>query len=264
MSLSDVYAKVRPACVGIAVRDGEPYSASPPKKGWLCLGSGACIDPSGVVVTARHVVQGLCARVDLSPQSQTLETPPFEVLFTSVSDEGGHVTSAVAQSTWMPNDDSPTSDIAIIHLSLEEPRRFPSFRFPPTNEDLKEGDYVATVGYPIRSRADRDVFPNISAGIVSRFRRGRDSNTGRGIIREIGLDLTVHGGNSGGPLFAASSGSLWGVVTSSYGPPESNYGTNLSFAVTWPNIIAVWQAANGALIKRGMASRGSLAGPVSD
>ena len=47
MSLADIYEKIRPAVVAIAIWD-EPH--------YRIFGSGFCVDPEGIIVTARHVI----------------------------------------------------------------------------------------------------------------------------------------------------------------------------------------------------------------
>ncbi|HEU4935697.1 MAG TPA: PDZ domain-containing protein [Vicinamibacterales bacterium] len=115
----------------------------------------------------------------------------------------------------------PLSDIAIIKLRPEKPRTFPAARFGDVSK-LKVGDPVMALGSPLA------LSQSVTMGIVSNtemimpgmfwpFNRmtleGEDVGS---IVRWIGHDAAIFGGNSGGPLVNLS-GEIVGVNEISMG-----------------------------------------------
>jgi serine protease Do len=115
----------------------------------------------------------------------------------------------------------PLSDIAIIKLRPDKPRTFPAARFGDVST-LKVGDPVMALGSPLA------LSQSVTMGIVSNtemimpgmfwpFNRmtleGEDVGS---IVRWIGHDAAIFGGNSGGPLVNLS-GEIVGVNEISMG-----------------------------------------------
>ncbi len=115
----------------------------------------------------------------------------------------------------------PLSDIAIIKLRPDKPRTFPAAHFGDASK-LKVGDPVMALGSPLA------LSQSVTMGIVSNtemimpglfwpFNRmtleGEDVGS---IVRWIGHDAAIYGGNSGGPL-VNMSGEIVGVNEISMG-----------------------------------------------
>jgi serine protease Do len=142
-------------------------------------GSGTIITPDGHVVTNHHVAGKTRTIICTLP---TREEMPAELVGTD-----------------------PLSDIAVLKLKPEKPRKFPYATFGDSST-LKVGDRVLALGSPLA------LSQSVTMGIVSNtemimpglfwpFNRmtleGEDVGS---IVRWIGHDAAIFGGNSGGPL----------------------------------------------------------------
>jgi serine protease Do len=115
----------------------------------------------------------------------------------------------------------PLSDIAIIKLRPARPRTFPAARFGDASR-LKVGDSVMALGSPLA------LSQSVTMGIVSNTemimpglfwpfnRMTLDGEDVGSIVRWIGHDAAIFGGNSGGPL-VNMSGEIVGVNEMSMG-----------------------------------------------
>ncbi|MEZ5944220.1 MAG: DegQ family serine endoprotease [Planctomycetaceae bacterium] len=148
---------------------GERYV--PPRQG---TGSGVIVDPSGIVLTNSHVVEG-ADRV------------------TVTLSDGREI---VAES-W--NYD-PRSDVAIVRISAGEP--LPSLALADS-DGTQVGDWVLALGNPF------NVGTTVTAGIVSARGRGPGINEREDYIQ---TDAAINPGNSGGPLVDLA-GNVVGINT---------------------------------------------------
>lgn len=142
-------------------------------------GSGTIISPDGHVVTNHHVA-GKTRRIICT--LQTREEIPAELVGTD-----------------------PLSDIAVLKLQPSRPRQFPAASFGDPSK-LRVGDRVLALGSPLA------LSQSVTMGIVSNTemimpgmfwpfnRMTLDGEDVGSLVRWIGHDAPIFGGNSGGPL----------------------------------------------------------------
>ena len=147
--------------------------------------------------------------------------------------------------SWSGTD--PLSDIAVLKLKPPKPRTFPAAQFGDASK-LKVGDRVLALGSPLA------LSQSVTMGIVSNLemvmpgmfwpfnRMTLDGEDVGSVVRWIGHDAAIFGGNSGGPL-VNMQGEIVGVNEISMG---------LAGAI--PADIA--QEVATALIKEGRVRRG--------
>ena len=170
-------AKVAPSLVRIHVvsidfQDGRELKRE-------ASGSGTIISPDGHIVTNHHVA-GRTRSIVCTLSSR--EEIPAELVGTD-----------------------PLSDIAVLRLRPSTPRKFPVAVFGDVTQ-LKVGDRVLALGSPLA------LSQSVTMGIVSNTqlimpgmfwpfnRMTLDGEDVGSIVRWIGHDAPIFGGNSGGPL----------------------------------------------------------------
>jgi serine protease Do len=186
-------AKVSPSLVRIhvvayAYEDGRELKRE-------ASGSGTIITPEGHVLTNHHVA-GRTRSIICTLANR--EEVPADLVGTD-----------------------PLSDIAILKLRPASPRTFPTARFGDASR-LKVGDPVLALGSPLA------LSQSVTMGIVSNTemimpglfwpfnRMTLDGEDVGSIVRWIGHDAAIFGGNSGGPL-VNMSGEIVGVNEISMG-----------------------------------------------
>jgi serine protease Do len=170
-------AKVAPSLVRIHVVSIDHQDGREIKR--EASGSGTIITPEGHVVTNHHVA-GRTRRIICT--LPTREEVPADLVGTD-----------------------PLSDIAVLKLRPAKPRVFPAARFGDASK-LKVGERVLALGSPLA------LSQSVTMGIVSNTemimpgmfwpfnRMTLDGEDVGSIVRWIGHDAAIFGGNSGGPL----------------------------------------------------------------
>ncbi len=203
-SFADLARRVTPAVVNIAtVRSAELPRLAPglpfdgfdpfgmpfatrikpvPVRG---LGSGFIIDPSGVIVTNRHVIERAA-----------------EITVT-LSDSREFPARVIGQDE--------LTDLAVLKVDPPAPLPYVSFG---DSDALRVGDWVLAVGNPF------GLGGSVTAGIVSA--RGRQIGSGP-YDDFIQIDAPINQGNSGGPSFDAN-GQVIGVNTAIFSPNGGSVG----------------------------------------
>jgi len=168
-------ARVKPSLVRIRVVSTS-YSEGREIKS-QAVGSGAIITKEGHIISNHHVagraVRIFCTMVDR-------EEVEAELIGTD-----------------------PLTDICVIQLKPGGMREFPTVEFGDSSK-LRVGDHVLAMGSPMA------LSQSVTLGIISnvemvmpRFLRGRLRMEGEDVgslVRWIGHDAQIYGGNSGGPL----------------------------------------------------------------
>lgn len=156
-----------------------------PQQKMTSMGSGFVIDPSGIIVTNNHVVEG---------------AESIEVHF---SDD------TVLKAELVGRD--PKTDLAVIRVKPEKPLPVVAFG---DSDKLRVGEWVMAIGNPF------GLGGSVSLGIVSA--RNRDINAGP-YDDFIQTDAAINKGNSGGPLFNLK-GQVMGINTAIFSPSGGSVG----------------------------------------
>jgi serine protease Do len=164
--------------------DGMPRKVS-------SLGSGFVIDPSGLIVTNNHVIEGA-----------------DEIIINFVDGSKLKVTKILGHD--------PKTDLALLKVEPKKPLKAVSFGNSST---LRVGDWVMAIGNPF------GLGGSVTVGIVSATKR--DINAGP-YDDFIQTDAAINRGNSGGPLFNMD-GQVIGVNTAIISPTGGSIG--IGFAV---------------------------------
>ncbi len=181
------------------------------------LGSGVIVDPSGVIVTNNHVVEGARElRVVLSDRRE------FEAELL-LADE--------------------RTDLAVLRIKAEEP--LPVLPYDETGE-AEVGDLVLAIGNPF------GVGQTVTSGIVSALARTDVGITDYAFF--IQTDAAVNPGNSGGAL-VDMDGELIGVNTAIFS--RSGGSNGIGFAIPVEMVRAVVDAARegGELVRPWLGAR---------
>jgi serine protease Do len=149
------------------------------------LGSGFVIDPSGILVTNNHVIEGADE-------------------ITANFNDGTKLTAEVVGR-------DEKTDLAVLQVKPEKP--LASLRFGSA-EKVRVGDWVMAIGNPF------GLGGTVTVGIVSA--RNRDINSGP-YDNFIQTDASINRGNSGGPLFNME-GEVIGINTAIISPTGGSIG----------------------------------------
>ena len=167
---------------------GDRGPQAPPRK-MQSLGSGFIVDPSGIVVTNNHVIDGADEITVVLQDNTSLK------------------------ATLIGRDER--TDIAVLKVTSDKP--LPAVSFGDSDRS-RVGDWVLAIGNPF------GLGGSVTAGIVSA--RGRDIQQGP-YDNFIQTDAAINRGNSGGPLFNLD-GEVIGINTAIYSPSGGSIGIGFS------------------------------------
>ncbi len=165
----------------------DPHSGHPHRM--QSLGSGFIVDPSGIVVTNNHVIDGADEITVILQDNTTLK------------------------ATLIGHDDR--SDLAV--LQVHPAHKLPSVHFGHS-EASRVGDWVLAIGNPF------GLGGTVTAGIISA--RGRDIQQGP-YDDFLQTDAAINKGNSGGPLFNMD-GEVIGINTAIFSQSGGSEGIGFS------------------------------------
>jgi len=171
---------------GIPMPQQNPEPAS---QQMTALGSGFIVDPSGIIVTNNHVIDGaMDIKVTL--------------------DDGTELPAKLIGR------DAKT-DLAV--LKIKAPKALPTIGWGDSDR-LRAGDPILAIGNPF------GIGTTVTSGIVSA--RGRDLNNGP-YDDFIQIDAPINHGNSGGPL-VNGQGQVVGINTAIYSPNGGSVGVGFA------------------------------------
>jgi serine protease Do len=149
------------------------------------LGSGFIIDPSGLIVTNNHVIDGA------------------DEISVTLNDGAKLKAELVGKDA--------KSDLALLRIHSDKPLKAVKFG---DSDKLRLGEWVVAIGDPF------GLAETVTAGIISA--RNRDINSGP-YDNYIQTDAAINRGNSGGPLFNLN-GEVIGVNTAIISPSGGSIG----------------------------------------
>jgi S1-C subfamily serine protease len=226
MAFQDVVSKIKPAVVGLGLltNPADPFSV-------VIIGTGFFVDPSGWIMTNRHVAEKFVTERD--GRIGVRNTVARAVVFTEGTGRPipGTNEKAVAgfgaipcpiietaMGLQAPDEDlhyDSLPDLALCRIDAEALKRHAPLRHVELvrSEGVREGDDVATCGFPLglvldQSTRLRQMTPIVQRGIVAAVLPfGGLKNP-----HAFQLDIHVNPGSSGSPLFRVESGEVIGIV----------------------------------------------------
>jgi Do/DeqQ family serine protease len=178
------------------------------------LGSGVMIDPSGLVVTNNHVIEGA------------------DQMKVSLSDKREFEAEMVLKDT--------RSDLAVLRLKHQGAERFPAIEFSDSDA-LQVGDVVLAIGNPFA------VGQTVTHGIVSAVARTQVGITDYQFF--IQTDAAINPGNSGGALVDLS-GRLVGINTAIFSRSGGSQGIGFAIPANMVKVVVASAKGGGSAVKR--------------
>ena len=246
LSFAPVVKKVRPAVVNVYASRVETMPRNPlfddpifrrffggggggeDSRVSKALGSGVIVDPSGLVVTNYHVIEGMTdVKVALSNKRE------FE-----------------AQIVLR----DPRTDLAVLRLTSGD--KFPVLELGDSDA-LEVGDFVIAIGNPF------GVGQTVTQGIVSALARTQIGISDYGFF--IQTDATINPGNSGGALVDLD-GKLVGINSAIYSRSGGSMGIGFAIPVNMVKGVVAAARQGGTTVKRPWlgASLQSLTKDIAD
>ncbi|MCP3467560.1 DegQ family serine endoprotease [Bradyrhizobium sp. UFLA05-153] len=229
LSYAPIVQRVQPAVVNVyaakMVQNRNPLLDDPifrrffgvpgqqPEQMQRSLGSGVIVDPSGLVVTNVHVIEGADqVKVSLSDKREF----EAEILLK----------------------DSRT-DLAVLRLK-DTKEKFPTLDFTNSDE-LMVGDVVLAIGNPF------GVGQTVTHGIISALARTQVGITDYQFF--IQTDAAINPGNSGGALVDVS-GKLAGINTAIYSRSGGSQGIGFAIPANMVRVVVATAKGGGKAVKR--------------
>jgi S1-C subfamily serine protease len=160
-------------------------------------GSGMVFDPSGLIRTTNHVVEGATT-------------------ITVTLADGRDVDADLVGSI-------PSNDVALVRVRNAKDLQAVTFG---SSSALRVGDPVVAIGNALGLGGT----PSVTTGIVSALGRDLDASNGEHLTDLIQTDAAIYQGNSGGPLVDAE-GEVVGVNTAVATSQANGAAENLGFAL---------------------------------
>jgi len=177
------------------------------------LGSGVMVDPSGLVVTNVHVIEGA------------------DQVKVSLSDKREFEAEIVLKDS--------RSDLAVLRLK-DVHEKFPTLDFANSDE-LMVGDVVLAIGNPF------GVGQTVTHGIISALARTQVGITDYQFF--IQTDAAINPGNSGGAL-VDMTGRLAGINTAIYSRSGGSQGIGFAIPANMVRVVVASAKSGGKAVKR--------------
>lgn len=163
------------------------------------LGTCVCVDPSGIFITAKHLIKNAQSRL-----------PEPEMVYLNNFCEYKENSFALVNIARMIHVEYMFDyDIALIKCGRG---KYPYWELKLPTVTPIEGQSIASAGFTLRNTEDQDMRPNVFSGIISRVDLKFFANHKKWNHEHYYLDLKTHNGNSGGPAFT-HEGDLIGIIS---------------------------------------------------
>ncbi len=229
LSYAPIVQRVQPAVVNVyaakVVQNHNPLLDDPifrrffgvpgqqPEQMQRSLGSGVMVDPSGLVVTNNHVIEGA------------------DQVKVSLSDKREFEAEIVLKDA--------RSDLAVLHLK-DVHEKFPTLDFANSDE-LQVGDVVLAIGNPF------GVGQTVTQGIISALARTQVGITDYQFF--IQTDAAINPGNSGGAL-VDMTGRLAGINTAIFSRSGGSQGIGFAIPANMVRVVVASARSGGKAVKR--------------
>jgi Do/DeqQ family serine protease len=229
LSYAPIVQHVQPAVVNVyaakMVQNRNPLLDDPifrrffgvpgqqPEQMQRSLGSGVMVDPSGLVVTNNHVIEGA------------------DQVKVSLSDKREFEAEIVLKDS--------RSDLAVLRLK-DSHEKFPTLDFANSDE-LLVGDVVLAIGNPF------GVGQTVTHGIISALARTQVGITDYQFF--IQTDAAINPGNSGGALVDIT-GKLVGVNTAIFSRSGGSQGIGFAIPANMVRVVVTSAKSGGKAVKR--------------
>jgi Do/DeqQ family serine protease len=229
LSYAPIVQRVQPAVVNVyaakVVQDRNPLLEDPifrrffgvpgqqPEQMQRSLGSGVMVDPSGLVVTNNHVIEGA------------------DQVKVSLSDKREFEAEIVLKDS--------RSDLAVLHLK-DVHEKFPTLDFANSDE-LQVGDVVLAIGNPF------GVGQTVTHGIISALARTQVGITDYQFF--IQTDAAINPGNSGGAL-VDMTGKLAGINTAIFSRSGGSQGIGFAIPANMVRVVVASARGGGKAVRR--------------
>ena len=229
LSYAPIVQRVTPAVVNVyaakVVQNRNPLLDDPifrrffgvpgqqPEQMQRSLGSGVMVDPSGLVVTNNHVIEGA------------------DQVKVSLADKREFEAEIVLKDT--------RTDLAVLRLKNTK-EKFPTLDFA-NSDDLQVGDVVLAVGNPF------GVGQTVTHGIVSALARTQVGITDYQFF--IQTDAAINPGNSGGAL-VDMTGKLVGINTAIFSRSGGSQGIGFAIPANMVRVVVASAERGGKAVKR--------------
>ncbi|MGB3446558.1 MAG: DegQ family serine endoprotease [Xanthobacteraceae bacterium] len=228
LSYAPIVQRVTPAVVNVyaakVVKNRNPLLDDPvfrrffgvpgqPEQMQRSLGSGVMVDPSGLVVTNNHVIEGA------------------DQVKVSLADKREFEAEIVLKDT--------RTDLAVLRLKNTK-EKFPTLDFA-NSDDLQVGDVVMAVGNPF------GVGQTVTHGIVSALARTQVGITDYQFF--IQTDAAINPGNSGGAL-VDMAGKLVGINTAIFSRSGGSQGIGFAIPANMVRVVVTSAERGGKAVKR--------------
>jgi Do/DeqQ family serine protease len=229
LSYAPIVQRVQPAVVNVyaakIVQNHNPFlddpifrrffglQGGPQEQMQRSLGSGVMVDPSGLVVTNVHVIEGA------------------DQVKVSLSDKREFEAEIILKDS--------RSDLAVLRLK-DVHEKFPTLDFANSDE-LMVGDVVLAIGNPF------GVGQTVTHGIISALARTQVGITDYQFF--IQTDAAINPGNSGGAL-VDMTGRLAGINTAIYSRSGGSQGIGFTIPANMVRVVVASAKSGGKAVKR--------------
>src|SRR6201995_4394876 len=229
LSYAPIVQRVQPAVVNVyaakIVQNRNPFMDDPLFRRFFglpggqqeqmqrSLGSGVMVDPSGLVVTNVHVIEGA------------------DQVKVSLADKREFEAEVILKDS--------RSDLAVLRLK-DVHEKFPTLDFANSDE-LMVGDVVLAIGNPF------GVGQTVTHGIVSALARTQVGVTDYQFF--IQTDAPINPGNSGGAL-VDMNGKLAGINTAIYSRSGGSIGIGFAIPANMVRVVVASAKSGGKAVKR--------------